>query len=114
MKNSTLKSFAQLILFIGLLFGITACTGILPTKISDLENNTQYYSNKTVKIKGKVEESFSLLLFSGFTVNDGSGTILVVGSNYSPAPNTTISVKGKVSTPIRLEDITLLVLKVEE
>lgn len=44
MKNSTLKSFAQLILFIGLLFGITACTGILPTKISDLENNTQYYS----------------------------------------------------------------------
>lgn len=112
MKNQ-LVSFNKKHLFLLLILFLFSCEGgLFPVKISDLYDNTQNYDNKTIVVKGRVSSSFSFLGFSAYTIDDGTGELIVLGDDRSPSPDSEIKVKGKLKAPARFHDEVFLVLKV--
>lgn len=70
----------------------TACS----TPIGDLKANPGKYQDKTVTIEGTVTASAKVLFVSGFTVEDSSGTILVVPKGAVPREGEVVKVRGRV------------------
>lgn len=89
------------------------CNQIIPIQISDLYEHTYEYQNKEICVKGEVGMSVSVLGFSGFVLNDGTGDLLVLGYSPTPSPGDVITVHGELSVPFRLQNELLLVLKVK-
>ncbi|MCX6305389.1 MAG: hypothetical protein NT040_10495 [Bacteroidetes bacterium] len=86
----------------------------LKPRISDIYTRSSEYQDKEVTIKGKVENSESILGYSGFRVNDGTGKLLVVGAEISPAEGEEITIRGKISIPVRIGGKALIMLKARD
>ena len=79
-------------LFISFFF--FSCTS--KTTISNIQNNPRDYVDKNVVVKGKVTEVLGLVVFSYFTIDDGTGTIRVITSRPLPKKGNELKVEGKV------------------
>jgi hypothetical protein len=69
-------------------------------RIAELKDQPTKYHDKSVRVTGRVTNSFGIPLvpFQVYNVDDGSGEIAVVSrSGRAPATGTRIEVKGKVS-----------------
>ena len=114
MRQMLKKASLLLALGFALVLGLSSCTGVLPTEISKLYENKDEYLNKNVKVKGKVETSVSILGFSGYIIDDGTGKILVIGDNETPTQGTEATASGKLSAPFQLDDSPLLIINAGE
>jgi hypothetical protein len=83
----------------------------LKPKISDIYTRSSEYQDKEVTIKGKVENSGSLLGYSGFQINDGTGKLLVIGYDKSPAEGEEITIKGTIDIPVRVGGSVVIMLQ---
>ncbi len=95
---------------IALLILTAGCGRILPVKISEIYENTYKYEDKTISVKGEVENSISVFGLSGFILSEGGKKMVVVGHDISPSPGEKITVRGELSVPFRWQDEVLLVL----
>jgi len=86
----------------------------LKPKISDIYTRSSEYHDKNVTITGKVENSESLFGYSGFQINDGTGKLLVVGYDKSPAEGEQITIKGKIEIPLRVGGKAVILLRAEK
>jgi hypothetical protein len=93
------------ILSLGLLLWLAALVGCasLPfgfTKISEITAAPASFEGKEIKIKGKVKSltKITLLDISMFTLDDGTGEILVIPSGAPPAEQETVAISGKVES----------------
>jgi hypothetical protein len=69
-------------------------------RIAELKDQPTKYNDKSVRVTGRVTNSFGIPLvpFQIYNVDDGTGEIAVVSrSGRAPATGTRIEVKGKVS-----------------
>ena len=69
-------------------------------RIAELKDQPTKYNDKSVRVTGRVTNSFGIPLvpFQVYNVDDGTGEIAVVSrSGRAPATGTRIEVKGKVS-----------------
>jgi hypothetical protein len=69
-------------------------------RIAELKDQPTKYTDKSVRVTGRVTNSFGIPLvpFQVYNVDDGTGEIAVVSrSGRAPATGTRIEVKGKVS-----------------
>ena len=69
-------------------------------RIAELKDQPTKYHDKSVRVTGRVTNSFGIPLvpFQVYNVDDGTGEIAVVSrSGRAPATGTRIEVKGKVS-----------------
>ncbi|HOG04657.1 MAG TPA: hypothetical protein PK978_00260 [Paludibacter sp.] len=107
------KKKSILAITIAILVLVAGCYRILPVQISELYEDTYKYQNKEIVVKGEVGESISILGFSGFVLNDGTGDLLVVGYSSSPTPGDVITARGTLLVPFRFQKDFLLVLNVE-
>ena len=105
------KKTSILVTAIALLLLTASCGRILPVKISELYENTNKYEDKTVLVKGEVTKSISMFGLSGFILTDGTKELMVVGHDSTPSPGEKITVRGKLSVPLRWQDDALLVLR---
>lgn len=88
-------SFAAILAFV-LLAGCAA----RQVRIAELKDQPTKYNAKSVRVTGRVTNSFGIPLvpFQVYNVDDGTGEIAVVSkSGRAPATGTRIEVKGKVS-----------------
>lgn len=104
------KKTPILVAAIALLLFIAGCGRILPVKISEIYENTYKYEDKTISVKGEVENSISVFGFSGFILSEGGKKMVVVGHDLTPSPGEKITVRGELSVPFRWQDEVLLVL----
>jgi hypothetical protein len=105
-KRKTISVIAIMTLLL-----IAGCNRLFPVKISDLYENTDKYQDKDIVVKGEVGISVSVLGFSGFILNDGTGNLLVVGYSPAPSPDDVVTVRGELSVPFRWQNEMVLVLK---
>lgn len=76
------------VLFVGLLFAVTACS------VGTIDGiKTDANVGKTVTISGVVQSSFKIGSLSGYTVKDSTATIGVSAENL-PKENSTVIVTG--------------------
>lgn len=69
-------------------------------RIVELKDQPTKYNDKSVRVTGRVTNSFGIPLvpFQVYNVDDGTGEIAVVSrSGRAPATGTRVEVKGKVS-----------------
>jgi hypothetical protein len=69
-------------------------------RIAELKDQPTKYNDKSVRVTGRVTNSFGIPLvpFQVYNVDDGTGEIAVVSrAGRAPATGTRIEVKGKVS-----------------
>lgn len=92
MELNVVRRSLGLVALVTLLVIATGCS----TPIGDLKANPGKYQGQTVTIKGTVTASAKVLFVSGFTVEDGSGTILVVPKGAVPREGEKVKVKGQV------------------
>ena len=90
--------------------------GLVPTKIGDIKRDPKLYEGKSVTIKGKVSEAnrIPFLDFAFFTVDDGTGSIVVSTKRGLPQDGKTIRVRGTVRSAIALAGRSFGVLIEEE
>ena len=92
------------------LLALGGCKGVTPIK-SILDDPSQYTEN-SVTIAGHVTSSTSLLTLGAYKVDDGTGSITVVGSTRgAPREGAEVAVQGKVKSAFSLgsESATVLV-----
>ena len=105
------KKISILVSAVVLLLLTASCGKIVPVKISELYKNTHKYEDKTILVKGTVNQSISMFGLKGIILTDGTKELLVVGHELTPAPGEKITVRGELSVPVRLQDDALLVLR---
>ncbi len=80
---------------LGLLVVLIGCPRHV--SIAELNRNPGRYQNKEVAVTGTVTESFGLLGEGAFQVDDGTGKIWVLSSNYGvPGKGTRVGVAGNL------------------
>jgi hypothetical protein len=92
MKRFSLAAILAVVLFAG-------CAA-RQVQIAELKDQPTKYNDKSVRVTGRVTNSFGIPLvpFQVYNVDDGTGEIAVVSrSGRAPATGTRIQVKGKVS-----------------
>lgn len=121
MKKIISSVVVILILFVlAKMFVFTGGEEIQPGKIftvEELRNNARDYDEKVVTIKGVVEHSGSLGL-GAYTVNDGTGKMIVMTTRAVPNKEQKVEVKGKViqaakigtNTQMALNEVELKIL----
>jgi hypothetical protein len=90
------------ILAVALLLLLAGCD-YLPfqfTPIGDILKNPGHFEGETVKVRGKVTEVTKLpfLEVKTYTLDDGSGKILVLTDGKLPAMDETVAIKAQVLT----------------
>jgi len=70
------------------------------TKISEITAAPASFEGKEIKIKGKVKSltKIPLLDISMFTLDDGTGEMLVIPSGTAPAEQETVAISGRVES----------------
>lgn len=96
----------SIVILTGILFLSAGCSGI---KISDIQSDPGHFEGKEVSIQGTVIETFWLGIINAgaYQINDGSGTIWVTTTRTPPDKGTQASVKGKVTTAVKIGDKSL-------
>ena len=92
MKRFSLAAILAVVLFAG--------RAARQVQIAELKDQPTKYNDKSVRVTGRVTNSFGIPLvpFQVYNVDDGTGEIAVVSrSGRAPATGTRIEVKGKVS-----------------
>jgi hypothetical protein len=78
---------------------LAGCEGLRPaTRIADIQARPADYSNREIVIRGQVVDSWSLPVVNVklYTVNDGSGSIVVRTTAAPPASGARVTVRGRV------------------
>ncbi len=77
-------------------FFVTAC----PQRetISKINADPGKYSNKEVAVAGTVRDSYGLLNFGVYEIDDGTGRLMVVTRSGVPARGSKVGAKGRVYT----------------
>ncbi len=104
----------SLLTIIVLAVSLTACDSLSATKISNIYERTQDFQDKEITVKGRVETTVGLLGLSGFTINDGTGTLLVVGGGKTPSVDSKVVIKGIISVPVRFQNASIIVFNAKE
>jgi hypothetical protein len=76
------------------------------TKIGDIMASPTQYEGKEIHVQGTVGDTFWFVNKGAYQIGDGSGTIWVVTIQPPPQKGTDASVKGTVSTAIKIGDRT--------
>ncbi len=90
---------------------LAGCGGVLTTDIGDILADSRGYDGRTVTIKGKVEESMNILVLKAFSLNDGTGSILVVTDRGVPSKGKKVRVKGVVNRAFSIGSQSVVVLQ---
>lgn len=89
---------------------VTACDRLTTTPIGEIAQNPRAFDGKTVTIKGKVTEAFSLFVIKYFSLKDETGQMIVVTNKPLPKRGTSLTVEGMVREAFSIGDRQLLVL----
>jgi len=104
---------ARLFLFFFAASALTACVGT--TSIGDILAHPREYAGRSVTVQGEVKNVFSLLVIKYFTLDDGTGSIIVVTERPLPKNGERIKVKGRVEEAFSLGEQTLtLIIEADE
>ncbi|HEX6827407.1 MAG TPA: OB-fold nucleic acid binding domain-containing protein [Burkholderiales bacterium] len=90
MKAALLRAWAP-----ALLLAVTACSPA--TDIGSIVDNPRKYVDRTVTVRGDVQDTFGLGTLKYYTVSDGSGSIRVLTERPLPKKGERIRVTGKVT-----------------
>lgn len=106
-----------LVVVIALGIGMTGCTqlgrfGIGTTAIGEITRDPGQY--KTVMVKGKVSNQFSIFGAGLYQVDDGTGTIWVTTQAGVPSMGSQVVVRGQVNLGINIGGQNFGVTMVEE
>lgn len=80
------------------------------TKITDILASPSKYADGSVRIKGKVTESFIFFGQGYFMVADGTGAIAVVPSKTFPKTGEDVTIRGQVKNAFVIGDKSLTVI----
>jgi len=96
----------SVIMLLGMLSLTAGCSGV---KISDIQANPGQYEGKEVNISGTVNETYwlGLLKAGAYQINDGTGAIWVSTNQTPPDKGTKASVKGTVTSALKIGDKSL-------
>ncbi len=89
---------------------LAACSSLFATKIADILADPRKYDGREVTVAGKVTDTTNLLVAKYFTVNDGTGEMIVVTERPLPREGETLTVTGIVKEAFSLGDRHVLVL----
>lgn len=93
------------------LFSLSLCSPLMPTKIADIKNNPRNYVDKEVMVSGEVTQTFSLLVIKYFIVRDDSGEITVVTERPLPRQGQRLKIRGVVKEAFSIGPQSLLVIQ---
>lgn len=107
----------SLSLLVALVMVLSACDAvekaadkIRVTPIGKVLDHPRQYNGKELWIKGKVVETFSLIVIKYFILRDETGEITVVATdNILPRKGETVRIKGKIEEAFSIGDEQLLV-----
>ena len=77
---------------------LTGCARSL--RIGQLNADPSRYINRSVRVEGRVTNSFGALGTGGYQIDDGSGRVIVTSSRGVPGKGATVSVVGKVQSGV--------------
>jgi hypothetical protein len=86
------------------------CSGLMSTKIADINNKPRHYADKEVTVSGEVTATFSLVVIKYFTLRDDTGEITIVTERALPKEGERLTIKGIVREAFSLGSKTLLVI----
>ncbi len=66
------------------------------TQIKDITDHPRDYVDKKVTVSGKVTDVFALFIVNYFSVDDGTGSIIVITNRPLPNKGEQIKIKGTV------------------
>jgi len=75
--------------------------------IAEITSDTRLYDNKVVSIEGLVESSANLLFLRGYTLNDSTGTILVLTDKSVPNEGEFVKVTGVFNQRLKIGNRTV-------
>lgn len=87
-----------------------SCDRLFPTRIGDIAKDPRAFADKDVTVSGEVGEAISLYFVKYFSLNDGTGEIIVVSSKPLPRKGEKLRIKGRIREAFSLGDKTLLVI----
>jgi hypothetical protein len=109
-ENTKMKRALALLLILMVVISCTKIDSFLATDIKKLKANPREYTDKEIKISGKVSSRFSFLMFKSFTVYDGTDSITVISNKLLPAIGADVTAKGILDEVFSFGDIQGLVL----
>ena len=112
MKLKKILSILCVVLLLGL-GGWYYFTEMYSVPIKQIYSNPRDYSNRKIAISGTVTERFSLFVIRYFTLQDVSGSIVVVTEQPMPAVGEQIRVTGYVVDGFSLGEQQTLVFREE-
>lgn len=89
------------------------CSGLVTTKIGDIDKDPRRYADREVIVSGGVTQIFSLVVIKYFTLKDNTGEITIVTQRPLPREGERLTVKGTVREAFSIGTQTFLVI-VEE
>ena len=111
----TFRSFAW-----GLVAGVVLVAGLAlyvryrnvlwPVAIKGITDNPRAYDGKIVLIQGRVEQPIAIGSYGGYTVQDDTGSILVITDAGTPERGSAVRVRGMVKQAFAIGNAKLLVL----
>jgi len=84
------------------------------TKITDILASPSKYSEESVRVKGKVTESFIVFGQGYFMLADGTGAIAVIPSKTFPKTGEEVTIKGIVKNAFVIGDKSLTAIIEQE
>ena len=79
-------------------------------KVAEIRANTRTFDQKIITVSGTVLHSGSVGL-GGYTLDDGTGTIIVLTSKSVPLKGDVLKVKGKVTEALKIGEKQQIALK---
>ena len=70
------------------------------TKIGRINADPSRYRNRTVRVEGRVTNSFGALFAGGYQVQDDTGKIFVISNRGVPSSGSSVQVSGTVMNGI--------------
>ncbi|HID08108.1 MAG TPA: hypothetical protein EYP10_13300 [Armatimonadetes bacterium] len=78
--------------------------------IRAIVNHPSQYDGRTVRIRGVVEGSITVIRYGGYKVNDGTGSIIVLTRGVAPKRGSKVTVSGQVKSVFQIGDISGVVI----
>lgn len=113
MTKKCLVKQISVILTLLLLSTVYSCTNnplTGMTSITDVLSSPSKYADGSVRVKGKVTESFIVFGNGYFMISDGTGAIGVVPSKTFPKVGEDVTIKGHVENAFVIGDKSLTVI----
>jgi aspartyl/asparaginyl-tRNA synthetase len=107
------KNFLWILLAL-LILWTAACERFGTVDIGKITADPREYAGRTVAVRGRVSEVFSLMVIKYFVVEDKTGRIAVITDRPLPRQGTEVKVRGTVKEAFSIGDQQLLVLVEEE